>query len=69
MAGEGGRYVTEVRVGENEPFEAALRRFTKKVQADGILTEARRRAHYEKPSIKRKKKDAAKRRKSAKSTG
>jgi small subunit ribosomal protein S21 len=51
--------VTEVNVGDNEPFESALRRFNKKVQQDGILAEARRREHYEKPSIKRKKKALA----------
>ena len=47
--------MTEVIVGENESFEAALKRFNKKVQQDGILAEARRREHYEKPSVKRKK--------------
>jgi small subunit ribosomal protein S21 len=59
--------VTEVRVGDNEPFEVALKRFNKKVQQDGVLAEARRREHFEKPSVKRKKKEATKRRKSAKS--
>lgn len=62
---KGGMYVTEVIVGENESFESALKRFTKKVQQDGILAEARRREHYEKPSVKRKKKEAARRRKAA----
>ena len=61
---EEGDVVAEVVVGESETFEAALRRFSKKVQQDGILAEARRREHFEKPSIKRKKKEAAKRRKS-----
>lgn len=60
--------MTEVNVGDNEPFESALRRFNKKVQADGVLAEARRREHYEKPSIKRKKKEATKRRKTARSS-
>ena len=55
--------MTEVVVGDNESFEAALKRFNKKVQQDGILAEARRREHYEKPSVKRKKKEAARRRK------
>jgi len=59
---EGGITVAEVIVGDHESFESALRRFTKKVQADGILAEARRREHYEKPSVKRKKKEAARRR-------
>jgi small subunit ribosomal protein S21 len=59
--------VTDVVVGDSEPFESALRRFNKKVQQDGVLAEARRREHFEKPSVKRKKKEATKRRKSAKS--
>lgn len=58
--------MAEVIVAENETFDAALRRFNKKVQQDGILAEARRREHYEKPSVKRKRKEAAKRRKSRK---
>jgi len=58
--------VAEVIVGQNETFETALKRFSKKVQQDGILAEARRREHYEKPSVRRKKKEAAKRRKSKK---
>ncbi|UCC59470.1 MAG: 30S ribosomal protein S21 [Dehalococcoidia bacterium] len=60
--------MTEVTVGDNEPFEVALKRFNKKVQQDGILAEARRREHFEKPSIKRKKKEATKRRKSSRSS-
>ena len=50
--------IAEVRVGENETFESALRRFNKKIQQSGILAEARRREHYEKPSVKRKRKEA-----------
>ena len=60
--------MTEVNVGDNEPFEVALKRFNKKVQQDGVLAEARRREHFEKPSIKRKKKEATKKRKSSRST-
>ena len=56
--------MAEVRVGENETFESALRRFNKKIQQSGILAEARRREHYEKPSVKRKRKEA-KRKKNA----
>jgi small subunit ribosomal protein S21 len=55
--------VTEVVVGDSESFESALRRFNKKVQQEGILAEARRREFYEKPSVLRKKKEAARRRK------
>ncbi len=57
------RYLAEIIVGENENFEAALKRFNKRVQQDGILADARRREHYEKPSVKRKKKEAARLRK------
>jgi len=57
--------VSEVKLEERESFESLLRRFNRKVQQDGILAEIRRRDHYEKPSITRKKKEAAKRRKSS----
>jgi len=57
--------VTDVKAGGNESFESLLKRFNKKVQQTGILSETRRREHYEKPSIKRKRKAAAKRRKTA----
>ncbi len=50
---------------EGESFESLLKRFNKKVQQEGILSEARRREHFESPSVRRKKKAAAKRRKSA----
>jgi small subunit ribosomal protein S21 len=53
---------------ERESFESLLRRFNRKVQQHGILSEIRRREHFEKPSIRRKKKEAAKRRKSARSS-
>ena len=57
--------MSDVVAGENESFESLLKRFNKKVQQAGILSEARRRKHYEKPSDKRKRK-AAKRRRSLK---
>jgi small subunit ribosomal protein S21 len=57
--------VAHVNSDSNESFESLLRRFNKKVQQEGILSEVRRREHYEKPSVKRKRKEAAKRRKSA----
>ena len=60
--------MTEIIIGDNEHFESALKRFNKKVQQDGILSEARRREHFEKPSIRRKKKEATKRRKTSKSS-
>jgi small subunit ribosomal protein S21 len=48
-----------VRVKENEPFESALKRFKKQCEKAGILSEVRRREHYEKPSAKRKRKALA----------
>lgn len=54
--------MAEVTVGEDESFDSLLKRFNRKVQQDGILAELRRREHYEKPSIKRKRKKAAKKR-------
>ena len=55
--------LSEVYVGESESLDAALRRFNKRVQADGILTDVRRHEYYEKPSERRKKKEASRRRK------
>ncbi|MBE5760357.1 MAG: 30S ribosomal protein S21 [Clostridia bacterium] len=56
--------MSEVRVGENESLESALRRFKRKTARDGVLAEIRKREHYEKPSVKRKKKaEAARKRK------
>ena len=60
--------MAEVRLDEKESFESLLRRFNRKVQQHGILSEVRRREHYEKPSVRRKKKEAAKRRKTARSS-
>jgi small subunit ribosomal protein S21 len=60
--------VSEVRLSQGESFESLLRRFTKKVQQQGIISETRRRGFYEKPSIKRKRKEAQKRRKSSRSS-
>jgi small subunit ribosomal protein S21 len=48
--------MSTVIVREGESFESALRRFKKQCERTGILTEVRRREHYEKPSVKRKKK-------------
>ena len=55
--------------GGGESFESLLKRFNRMVQQTGILSEVRRREHYEKPSVKRKRKEAAKRRKSARAAG
>lgn len=56
---QGVSTLAEVRVGENEPIESALKRFKKKIQKAGILSEIKRRERYEKPSVRRKKKSEA----------
>jgi len=53
--------LSEVIIGEGESFEAALRRFNKKIQQAGILAEARRREFYERPAARRKRKEAKRR--------
>ena len=45
-----------VQVRDDESFEAALRRFKRKCEKAGILTELKKRQHFEKPSVKRKRK-------------
>jgi small subunit ribosomal protein S21 len=51
--------MTGVRVKEGESFENALKRFKKQCEKAGILSEIRKRESYEKPSVKRKKKALA----------
>jgi len=55
-----------VRIGENESFENALRKFKKQCEREGILSEIKKREHYDKPSVKRKKKSIAARKKAVK---
>jgi len=52
-----------IKVGNNESLDNALRRFKKQCAKTGILSEVRKREHYEKPSVKRKKKAEAARKK------
>ena len=55
--------MAEIRVGENESLDNALKRFKRQCARAGVLSEYRKREHYEKPSVKRKKKsEAAKKR-------
>ncbi|HOT90067.1 MAG TPA: 30S ribosomal protein S21 [Anaerolineae bacterium] len=56
--------MTFVYADDNESFDSLLRRFKKKVQGDRILSEIRKRRYFEQPSIVRKRKRAAKLRKS-----
>ena len=55
-----------VRVNEGESFENAVKRFKKLCEKSGILSEIRKREHYEKPSVRRKKKSIAARKRSEK---
>ncbi len=56
--------MSEIRVKDNESLESALRRFKKSCARAGTLAEVRKREHYEKPSVRRKKKsEAARKRK------
>ncbi|HHT01727.1 MAG TPA: 30S ribosomal protein S21 [Firmicutes bacterium] len=54
--------MTQVIIRENESLDSALRRFKRQCQRSGILRDARRKEHYEKPSVRRKKKSEAARR-------
>jgi small subunit ribosomal protein S21 len=59
-----GKLVSETKVRKNETIDAALRRFKRSLAKDGVLAEVKKRKHYEKPSVKRKKKsEAARKRK------
>jgi small subunit ribosomal protein S21 len=64
--GGGGIWMPYVRVSENDSFENALKKFKKQCDKEGILSEVTKREHYEKPSIKRKKKALAARKKAVK---
>ena len=55
-----------IRVRETEPFESALKRFKKQVERAGVLSEVRKREYYEKPSVKKKKKAIAARKRAMK---
>ena len=57
--------MAEIRFQEGETLENALRRFKRKIEKSGILTELRKRQHFEKPSVKRKRKTIQARKKQA----
>jgi small subunit ribosomal protein S21 len=58
--------VTKVIVEADESFENALKRFKKQCEKAGLMSELRKRQHYEKPSTKRKRKALAARKKAKK---
>lgn len=55
-----------VRINEGESFENAIKRFKKQCEKAGILSEVRKREAYEKPSVKKKKKALAARKRALK---
>ncbi len=57
---------TIVTANEGESFESMLKRFNRKVQQDGVLSEARRRERYQKPQTRQARKQIAARRQAAK---
>ena len=58
--------MTTVIVEPDESFENALKRFKKQCEKSGLISELRKRQHYEKPSVKRKRKALAARKKAQK---
>ena len=65
-ASEEGFDLPGVKIKENESFEQALKRFKKQCEKAGIMYELRKREHYEKPSVRRKKKALAARKRALK---
>src|SRR3989441_2044827 len=59
----GGSGVTKVIIEPDESFESALKRFKKQCEKAGLLSEFKKRQHYEKPSVRRKRKALAARKK------
>lgn len=55
-----------VRIRDNESFENALKKFKKQCEKEGILSEIKKREHYDKPSVKKKKKAIAARKRAVK---
>lgn len=56
--------MAEIHVRKNESLDQALRRFKRSCSKDGVIAEVKKRKHYEKPSVRRKKKsEAARKRK------
>jgi small subunit ribosomal protein S21 len=65
---EGGQILAQIQVRQNESLDSALKRFKKELEQAGVLREAREHQHYEKPSDKKRKAEAARKRKIARGT-
>ena len=63
MEGRDKEMATEVKVEESESLDSALKRFKRQCALSGVMSEVRKREHYDKPSVKRKKKAEAARKK------
>lgn len=61
--------MVSIRLREGESFESAVRRFKRFCEKAGILSELRKREHYEKPSVRKKKKSQAARKRTTKKGG
>ena len=57
--------MSTIKVGENETLDNALRRFKRKCSRDGIIGDLRRKEFYEKPTVRRKKKAEAARKRNS----
>lgn len=57
-----------IRIRDNEAFEQAFRRFKKACEKSGVLSEVKKREHFEKPSVRKKKKSIAARKRANKKT-
>ena len=59
--------MAEIKIKDNESLDNALRRFKRSCARAGVMSDVRRHEHYEKPSVRRKKKsEAARKRKFSK---
>ena len=52
--GRGRLDMPDIKIRKGESIDSALRRFKRECEREGILTEIKKREHYEKPSEKRK---------------
>ncbi len=55
-----------IKIRDGESFEIALSRFKRQCEKAGIISETKKREHYEKPSIRKKKKSQAARKRALK---
>ena len=58
--------MSEIKLKENESLDNALKRFKRQCAKSGVMSELRKREHYDKPSVRRKKKSEAARKKAKK---